>query len=350
MKKLKKKLATIPGKVFSFIKRKWKTIIIVLLIIAGLAYYQYQKIQKNKPQLTFQKPEIKALTKKLEVSGIVDAKQKANLRFIAGGKVTYLGAKEGDWVKKWQTIATIDLATLKKQLEQDLHSFEREFNTWEQNYDDTKDESWKQSVRRNTESYQTDLDDTVLDVEIRDIAIRNSSLYAPFDGILTHSPTEVAGVQLLSTDYFEIINPETLVFKGQVDEADIRNVQLGQTAELELDAYEDEIINTTVNYISFTSNQTSSGTIFIVEFPLESNINKFRLGMNGDIAIILDTKENILTIPFDATRERDDKIYVDVRTGEDTYEERQIKTGLETDDEVEILEGLSEQDEILIPE
>jgi multidrug efflux pump subunit AcrA (membrane-fusion protein) len=72
--------------------------------------------------------------------------------------------------------------------------------------------------------------------------------------------------------------------------------------------------------------------------------------MNGDVAIEVDRAPAALTIPINATRQRDDKTYVDVRTGEKTYQEREITVGLESDDKVQVLSGLNESDEILLPE
>jgi multidrug efflux pump subunit AcrA (membrane-fusion protein) len=177
-------------------------------------------------------------------------------------------------------------------------------------------------------------------------------LSAPFSGILVSSPTNVTGVNLLATEVFELVNPDTLIFRAAVDEADIAQVITEQPGKIFLDSYPDDAISTQVSYIAYKSNSSSTGTVFIVEFPLigENLLNKYRLGMNGDVEIKLDTRENVLTIPFEATRERNNNIYVDVRTENNQYEEKEIKAGLETDDYIEVLEGLSENDEVLIPE
>lgn len=339
-------------KILAFVKKRWLLLVILLVIIIGIFLWQRKKSQSNSENLKFEHPQVEDLTKTVDVSGVVDAKEKARLRFIAGGKLTYLGAQEGDSVKKWQTIATIDQATLKKQLDQDLNNYMKERWDFEQAKDDTGDYNLLVlEDRRTRDQNQWDLENEVLDVEIRDIAIKNTALYAPFDGVLTSSPATVAGVQLLSTDYFEIVNPNSLIFRAAVDEADISQIQEGQTASLELDAYPNQIFESQVNYIAYTSSQSSSGTVFVVEFPLSGkNLDEFRIGMNGDVAINVDSKSQVMTIPFEATRERDDKTFVDVKTGDKTYEEREIETGLETEDKVEVLSGLSLDDEILIPE
>ncbi|MCA9340846.1 MAG: hypothetical protein KDA17_08070, partial [Candidatus Saccharibacteria bacterium] len=92
----------------SFLKKRYKLVLILVVIAAGIGLYSYNKAQANREVLSFTTPTKRNLTKTLEVSGIVDAAERVNMRFAAGGKVVYLGAQEGDTVKKWQTLATID--------------------------------------------------------------------------------------------------------------------------------------------------------------------------------------------------------------------------------------------------
>lgn len=336
----------------SKIKTKWKLVLGILLVLTVGLFFVFKSQAANKVELKFEHPVKQTITKTLEVSGHVDAKEKVRLRFIAGGKLVYIGAKEGDTIKKWQTIATIDQATLKKQLEKDLNNYLKERWDWEDLQDENKDKYLSTSEQRSEDKDQFDLNNTVLDVEIRDIAIQNSAIYSPIDGILTVAPTSVAGMQVLATDYFEIVNPDTLVFRAAVDESDIGLISLGQKGTLYLDSFDDIQLNTQVDYISYTSTETTSGTSFIVEFPLsEMEIsNTLRIGMNGDIEVLLEQKDDVLTIPLIAVIEREDKVYVMVKSGENRSEEREIEIGLETDELVEVISGLSEADEVVIPE
>jgi RND family efflux transporter MFP subunit len=320
---------------------------VVLLIVIRQATASGQQ-----EQLTFASPVRETLVKTLDVSGVVDAKEKAALRFLAGGKVVYLGAKEGDSIKKWQTIATIDAASLAKSQEKSLNLYSKERLDWEQQQDDIEDRTIDQAEQRTVAKDQLDLTNSVIDVQLAAIAVSNTIMSSPIAGVLVSSPTNVTGVVLGPTDTFTVVNPSTLVFRALVDEADIALVTANQTATIELDAYPDEYINSAVSYIAYQSNLTASGTVFAVEFPIQSvdGLAKYRLGMNGDVSITLDVKENVLTIPLIATRERDGKTFVDVKTGEKTFEEREIVTGLETDEKVEVVSGLSENDQVVLPE
>ncbi len=340
--------------VLEFLKNRWKLALVLLGILGG-GFFWYTSTQSGTDEVQeFVSPVRQNIIQTLEVSGVVDAKQKARLRFLGGGKVVYLGAKEGEWVKRGQTIATIDRAALEKQFQQQLNAYTRERNEFEDFRDEQKDVLLEKTDERARDNSQLFLNDSVLSLEQQAIALQNTSLYAPFEGLLTSAPTTTTGVQLAASDVFEIIQPSSLIFRAAVDEADIAQVLMDLPAELTLDAYPDDFIRTNVSYISFTSSESSSGTVFIVEFPLNQETfgNTFRLGMNGDIAIELDRSENVLTIPLDATRERDGKTFVDVRTtenGADTITEREITTGIITNELVEVVSGLSESDSVLLP-
>jgi multidrug efflux pump subunit AcrA (membrane-fusion protein) len=99
--------------ILAFLKKRWKLLLIVLIAVAVIFGF-LQNRGKNQVVLNFVNPIRKDLVSSITISGRVDAKEKAQLRFVAGGKVVYLGAKQGDLVKKWQSLATIDRSTLQK--------------------------------------------------------------------------------------------------------------------------------------------------------------------------------------------------------------------------------------------
>lgn len=338
--------------VIRVVKKRWKLLGFILLVVAGLGFWQYRRTQASQVAMVTQKPQFQDLTKVLEVSGVVDAEEKANLRFAAGGKITYLRHKVGDMVKKGSVIATIDQQELNKRLEQDLNTYMRERYDKEQLEEDRKDVVTTNRQNRSFYQQQLDLEDTVLGVEIRDIAIKNTRLISPISGMLLAAPTEVAGVTVLANEAFEVVNPDTLIFRAAVDETDIGSVKIGQKARLTLDAFPDETIDTYVSDIAYKSSQSTTGTVFVVKFPIQglNLLERYRLGMNGDVTIDLDYRQNVMTVPIDATKERDDKTYVTVKTGEQTSEDREITTDMETDEYIEVLSGLKPEDEIVMPE
>ena len=347
------------NKSINFIK-KHKIKIIILLIIIAIIFWQLSKNQQDSSDQTFAHPEYQDLTQTLELTGSVDAKKKARLRFLAGGKIVYLGAQEGDWVKQWQTIATIDQRDLQKRLEKSLNSYMQQRWDWEDLQDDIKDEVLDTSERRYVDKEQWSLTNTVIDVEIQDISISQTVMSAPFAGVLVSAPVATAHTQVTAGDYFELIDPQSLIFRAEINEEDVPLVRVGQQATIALDAYPDQTINTQISYISFQSIQTSSGTSFLIELPINNQsgqdpldslsiLNKYRLGMNGDVALVLEQKKNVLSIPLIALIQREDKSYVEILVDDDQIVEREIEIGLETDDFIEIVSGLTKDDLVLIP-
>jgi hypothetical protein len=235
-------------------------------------------------------------------------------------------------------------------LQQSLNQYSKERNDWDQQLDNIKDRTLPKSEQRGVNNNQLDLNNTILNVQAADIAITETVLSAPFAGILVASPTTVTGVNLLATDAFELVNPQSLIFEAIVDELDIATVQQNQSAQIELDAYPDELIASTVQTISYKSAQASTGTVYQVEFtlPPQENLERYRIGMNGDVIITLATKENVLSVPLDVLISRDDQNFVKVKNGE-VVEEKLVEIGLETDERVEILSGLSESDQVVLP-
>lgn len=337
-------------KIGTWFRNNWVWLLIIALIAAGIGWWLWSRSNAARSEVRFEKPSRQNIERTIEAAGIVQAEQVARMRFLAGGKVTYVGVKEGDSVRRGQTIAVIDRAALQKQLQQNLNSYERERYDWEGFNEDLNNNAQNSDTEREKKKNQLNLNDTVLSVEIQDIAIRNTVLSSPFAGIVTLAPTSVPGVQLMPSDYFEVVNPDSVVFLARIDEADIAKIVPGQSAVIQLDAYLDAPIESQVKSIGFNSVEAGSGTQFEVKFPISYVAGQLRLGMNGDVTIKLGRSENALTIPLLATRTRGGNTYVDIKNAQGDLEEREIETGIETDDRVEVVSGLSENDEIAVPE
>jgi macrolide-specific efflux system membrane fusion protein len=328
----------------------WKKRIVVGLAVIVLVLVRSQIIaKKSADELVTYQLQTRDLVSSLEISGILDAKERSDLHFVAASRLSWVGVKEGDRVRKWQAIASVDTRTLQKQLEQDLISFDKEFIDFDQTNEDTL--ATNLTFKRILEKAQFDLDNEVLDVEIRDLAIKLSSLVSPIDGVVTRVDEPNAGVNIAATDIFQIVNPETIYFLAEVDELDVSKISVGQKATIVLDAMENEKMEGTITYIGFIPIAGETGTSYKVEFslPIQNETFKYRLGMGGEANIILDKRESVLSVPSEALIERDNKNYVDVML-DGTAERKEVVVGLETDDYFEILEGLNINDLVVIPQ
>ena len=148
------------------------------------------------------------------------------------------------------------------------------------------------------------------------------------------------------TDTITIANLDKLIFVANVDETEVGQVALGMPAEVNLDAYPDQVFTGTVSKIAYAAEQTSAGaTVFPVEIHLATATN-LRIGLNGDVSIQVRESSNTLIIPLSALHEEGNSKFVYVKDG-GTYSKQVVKIGIQTEDDVEILEGLTENAEVV---
>lgn len=331
-------------------RRRWY--VLVLIIVAVLAGFWFMNRSNQSEDLEVVRPQVRTLSRVLEFSGLMDASERVSQRFAAGGKLTYVGAQEGDFVKKWQTLASIDARTAQKNLQRQLNTFDTQRLTFENQSENREDRVLDSEEGRVAAQDQIALDQAVLGVEIQSIAIEDSRLSSPIEGILVRAPSAVSGTYLAPTDAYEVFNPKTFFFQAYVDEIDVSTVTVGQSAMIRLDAFSGKSFSGTVQKIGYSSlSSGTGGTVFPIEirFDTSEDLSAFRLGMNGEAEVILETRKDVLSIPVDTITTRDGKSFVSVRTGEKTTEDREIELGLETDDYAEVLSGLSESDEVVLP-
>ena len=323
------------------------TLLLLVLIFAGYRYYRAQQVSYDEYVV-----ESKNLKETFELSGKIVASQMATLRFPTGGLLTYLGAKEGDTVKKWQTLASVDTRQLQKTLDQKLNLYAIQRGTFDQTIDDNDNSipagELGLTLKRLLDKNQYQLDNTVKDVEYLDLSVKLSRLSTPLAGVLVHAPVDTTNVQVLATDTWIVVDPTSLYFSADLDETDLKRVSVGQKVQITLDAFPDQVIESQVASIAYSPKETSAGTTYEVKLNLPaSTISNLRLGLNGTAAIILAEKDSVLTLPSSALSMSEGKTVVTIKNG-NKYEEKSLETGIENEGLVEIKTGLGAGDHVYI--
>ncbi len=160
--------------------------------------------------------------------------------------------------------------------------------------------------------------------------------------------TTTTSTSLETTSMFTIANGDKMMVTMNVDELDIGTMQIGQEAEITLDAIEGETF--TGQIVSVSGSASSSGGSS--QYPVEIIFDKtdaMLSGMNASVEVIIEQAENVLVIPLSAIQ--DDGNYSYVYTGYDESTDQlsgkvQIEVGLSDETNVEITAGLSEGDTI----
>lgn len=176
--------------------------------------------------------------------------------------------------------------------------------------------------------------------------LNDTIIKAPVDGTITacYAKQGEAGQGLL----FVIEDTESLKITTKVKEYDIANVKEGMKTIIKTDATGDKEILGEVSKIDPVAvkserGDTQSGSS--VEFPTEISVSDrdsgIRIGMSTRLNIVLEEKENVFGVPFDAIQTKPDGtsvVYTTEAGEKDTFiaKEIPVTVGMETDFYVEV--------------
>ncbi len=327
---------------------KHKVRSLVFLLVIGLIIFFL--LPKETKEIETVKVTRQRVIESVSATGSIESKTIVNLSFIAGGKIVYVGAREGDDVTAGQTIAALDQRSLYKTLEQKVREYWQQKNTFDEIQEDNQNrqpyQALNDEMRRVLENNQYNLEKTVNSVDLQNLSIEQAYLITPVSGVLVRADIEVPGLTATATTTYTVADPQNLIFNVEVDEADIGKISLGQRVQVTLDAYPDNTIPLEITKIDFASHASDTGgTVYSVEASMPKNSDfRYRIGMNGDAEIIIAEKGNVISIPI-ASMLDEKHVYV---KKEKTFEKRAIRTGLQSDTDIEVVSGLREGEEIAL--
>lgn len=340
-------------KVRVFFKKRWY---LVFLVIIGVVVFFYQrsvtqaKVSKTE-SYTVKKQTIKD---ELTLSGNIEADGHVVLRFQTSGLLSWVGVKEGDWVKKYQTLASLDQRDVQKRLQKYLNTYQKTRWDYDQTTQDSQlkyigglSEDARRKALRVLDKSQFDLNNAVIDVELQDLARQYSYLNTPIEGLLVRVDSPFSGVNITPAGAeFEVIDPSTIYFSVTADQTDVIKIKEKLSAEISLDSYPDKPISGIVKSIAFIPKTGETGTVYQVKLTINNSNNnyQYRIGMTGDAVFSLKEIPDVIAIPTTLIKTEGKKKYVftDVKKTKRTY----IKVGLEIDNQTEVLSGLKEGDVI----
>ncbi len=346
-----------------FFKHHKKKIILALILILVLFFGLRQSQAKKRKNPAFfnpQKdiivtPQLKTIEDTLTLSGSIDAHDKAEVNFQTSGRLAWVGVKEGDRVKKWQSLASLDRQELRKQLEISFNNYQSQLSQFDDTQDKYKQEKealiLTDEMKRILARSQFALDNAVINYELNDLAVKYATIWSPINGIVVSVAQPHPGVNITpANSSFIIVDPASVYFKAEIDEDDLSRVRIGQSATVEIDAFPDDSFDSEITQIAFTPIVGQSSTVYKIDFklPVDNQDLRFRLGMSGDVKIILQQEDNVLVVPIDALNQEDDNYYLWVKTHNSTLEKKEVTIGIETDQEVQIIQGINPDDQIII--
>ena len=151
-----------------------------------------------------------------------------------------------------------------------------------------------------------------------------------------------------STAFITLTSKNALEVTAYVAEADIIDVEVGQSANVTLSASGTEIAG---EVTSVDTNETITNNV--VEYGVTVRLQKskgVRLGQTSELVINTGEKEGVTRVSSSALTTIGDRTTATVQHDDGSTESVVVTTGLEGDSQTEILSGLSPGDTVVIPQ
>ena len=166
---------------------------------------------------------------RVEVRGAVASRKNVMISAETMGKVDVINVKEGQKVTKGQLLLQLDadilrsnIAEVKTQLDLAKTVFEKQANLWKQNIGT---EIQYLQAKNNKESLERRL-------ETLNSQLRQSNIYAPFDGVIDNIPVRVGEVIQPGIPLLRIVNQSAMYVSADVSEYFLGKFKEGQSVEV----------------------------------------------------------------------------------------------------------------------
>ncbi len=392
-----------------------KKAIIAIAAIAVLAVFVIVNLKKSSGKtfnVQVEKAERGRLVQIVSGSGRIQPKLGVKISANVSAKIITLHVMEGDAVKKNQILVELDRTRYEAavvQAQANMSSTQAAARRQKANLAKSKTEHerseklFKQGLASQGEldsyaaAYEIDkanldaaLDQVTQSSAVLDQArddLSKTTLNSPIDGVVTQLNKEEGEIALGSQFQEDVImvvsDLSQMEAVTEIDENDVVNICLGDSARIQVDAFPDTSFIGKVSEIAHTANTRGMGTQeevtnFEVKILVIDDIIKVRPGMSATVDIITNVKDNALKLPIQSVTVRqkkeiegwlaekdskgtndDDSAGSYADNGEDDLEEivfvienemakaRVVKTGISSDTHIEIFSGVEEGETVV---
>jgi HlyD family secretion protein len=188
-------------------------------------------------------------------------------------------------------------------------------------------------------------------------AAANTEIRATVSGMILDIPVKV-GNQVIESNNFNdgttiatIADVEKMIFEGKVDESEVGKITENLPLEITVGAIENKKFNAVLDFIAPKGVSENGAIQFEIKGTLNNqNATFIRAGLSANASIILAKAESVLSIK-EALVQYDPKTkkpFVEIATGAQEFQRKEISLGVSDGLYVEVLEGVTQQDNIKV--
>ena len=172
-------------------------------------------------------------------------------------------------------------------------------------------------------------------------------IFSPIDGIVTKQEAKVGEVVSPNNVIVSVMSASNFEVEAYVPEINIGKVSVGDNVKMTMDAFSGESFTGKLVYIEPAETLIDNIPNFKLKIIFDKVDSRLKSGLSVDIAIEVNKKENVLSIPRYAINENNRKYFVQKMDGNNIVN-KNIEIGIQGDNGItEIVYGLSEGDKVL---
>ncbi|WP_040279177.1 efflux RND transporter periplasmic adaptor subunit [Psychroserpens damuponensis] len=372
--------------------KRTRTIIILILIVVvfgGALYYLWQKNQEDPIKYTSESPSEQTIVVKTVATGSIVPKEEILIKPNISGVIEEVFIEAGEYVKQGDLIAQIrvipnvsSLTSAKNNIASNQTAFQTakiNLQTQQSNYDRQKELfekgvisandfegvkntylQTKQAVEQarinvNSASQNYDIIKTGTTSGLGNIA--QTQVRATVSGMVLDVPVK-AGNQVIEANNFNegtsiasLADVKQMIFEGKVDESEVGKIKEDLPLEITVGAIENKTFDAVLDYIAPKGVAENGAIQFEIKGSLKNIDSTFiRAGLSANASIILEKAEKVLAIK-EALVQYDDetkKPYVEIETGDQQFERREVELGISDGIYVEVKSGINKDDKIKV--
>jgi HlyD family secretion protein len=306
----------------------------VILIIAGISYWQIRKTENAKPVFNTAAAAAGDLTLTVVANGTLQPTLAINIGSELSGTVLKVNVDVNDVVKKDQVLVELDTAKLRDQIlrsratlsaatskvAQTAATLQEARATLDRYLEvarlsggkvpaKTELDTARATLQRATAddaSARAGIADSQAALSTDEISLSKASIRAPADGIIltrTVDPGNTVAASFQAVTLFtEAEDLARLRLQVYVDEADVGSVKTGQTGSFTVSAYPARVYPSKVTRVAFGSTITDNVVTYITYLDVDNADLSLRPGMTATADIIATHRTGVLLVPNTALR------------------------------------------------
>lgn len=281
-----------------------------------------------------------------------------------GGRIESIPVKLGDRVTKGQTVAKIEDDQIREQINQRMASLKVNEANVQQRESDAKltetiyarmkaqydrDLLSKQLLEDAEAKYNTAVSNVAVakaqlvqmqsSVDELKITLANTTVTSPVDGFVSKRVLDQGAFAGANTVILSVVDIGTVRMVANLVEKDMKRVQPGVQALVEVDAYPGEQFSGQVSRVAPVFDPATRTAPMEIEVPNPGY--RLKPGLYARVRLTVDRRPNALTVPRGAIADIEGKRGVFMLENQ-VARFHEVKTGLQDNERVEILEGLNE--------